>query len=331
MTNKTVAILGCNSFLGSWAVDGFLSRGYRVIGVMRSEKNKVYLPYVSNERYHNLSLDFGDINKNLNQICDFLDTHEPQIVINYVALAMVAPSWQSPSKYFQTNSASLSALVHHLSKSPYLEHFIQCSTPEVYGNVSGNFKETQVYIPSTPYGASKAAFDMYLNMMYEHFGFPVTMFRAANCYGSYQQPFRVIPKAMIMAKKGEKFPLEGGGQSKRYFIHISDVTDAVIKIAETEASNQIYHLSTDAYFSIKELVKLICKEMRYDFNDFITIVPDRVGKDNEYKINCDKAKLELEWKPQIDIKAGLSDTLRWVDRNWEVLKNEPLDYTFEGK
>ena len=48
---------------------------------------------------------------------------------------------------------------------------------------------------------------------YNHNGFPANIIRPSNCYGPTQL-LRIIPKAILYALNGKKFPLEGGGKAK---------------------------------------------------------------------------------------------------------------------
>ena len=47
-------------------------------------------------------------------------------------------------------------------EASYLERFIQIGTSEMYGSVDHATKEDEPIKPTSPYAASKAAFDMYL-------------------------------------------------------------------------------------------------------------------------------------------------------------------------
>ena len=67
------------------------------------------------------------------------------------------------------------------------------------------------------------------------------------------------PQVYIALKTGRKFYLEGGGISKRSFVYIDDVSDAIFKILKKGTISTTYHISDKKIISIKDLVKQICK------------------------------------------------------------------------
>ncbi len=61
---KTILIIGSNSFTGSHLVSHCLEKGYKVIGISRSEEySKVMLPYLHSEN-RNLNFSFFKLNVN---------------------------------------------------------------------------------------------------------------------------------------------------------------------------------------------------------------------------------------------------------------------------
>jgi dTDP-glucose 4,6-dehydratase len=56
------------------------------------------------------------------------------------------------------------------------------------------------------------------------------------------------------------------------------------------------------------------------------VVDDRPGKDEAYLLDSTKARSRLGWKPDVELEAGIEETIAWVKDNLEVLKQQPLDY-----
>jgi dTDP-glucose 4,6-dehydratase len=44
-------------------------------------------------------------------------------------------------------------------------------------------------------------------------------------------------------------------------------------------------------------------------------VPDRLGHDRRYAIDCSKIERELGWRPQVRFEQGLRDTIDWYRAN----------------
>ena len=320
-------VIGSNSFSGSQFIRFLLEKNHEVIGVSRSsEINTVYLPYISSKNKNLFNFIQIDINKQLDELVEIINNSKPEYIINFAAQGMVAQSWNTPEDWYQTNVVSQVKLHDRLRKLSFIKKYVHVTTPEVYGTSRGWLKENFNFSPSTPYAVSRAACDLHLMSFYKAYNFPVVFTRAANVYGPGQQLYRIIPRAMLYARLGKKIKLHGGGLSIRSFIHINDVASATLQIALKGIPGESYHISTNDTISIKELVENICEITNVSFNDLVEISEDRLGKDQAYLLNSEKVRTNLEWTDKIKLKEGLSETLFWIDKNIEVLKNLPSDY-----
>ena len=160
--------------------------------------------------------------------------------------------------WFETNLIAQIKLHDIIRNCRSIKKYIHFTTPEVYGNTSKKIKESFNFSPTTPYAVSRAACDMHLMSYYNAYNFPVIFTRAANVYGPGQQMFRIIPKTIYCALSNKKLNLHGGGLSRRSFIHIEDVSDAVYKICRNGRIGHSYHISTNETITIKALVKKLC-------------------------------------------------------------------------
>lgn len=323
---KPICVLGSNSFSGASFCKYLLENGFSVLAISRSEEPIVpLLPYKwlasSQLAFHKL-----DINHDLNEIEALLDKHKPEYIYNFAAQSMVAQSWEVPEDWFQTNAVSTIKLHNTLRQKDYLSRYIHVSTPEVYGSCSGSVIEHENYRPSTPYAVSRAATDMSLRTFFDVHQFPVVFTRAANVYGEGQQLYRIIPKTIMSILKGIKLPLHGGGYSLRSFIHINDVAEATHRIATQGNLGEIYHISSNAQVSIRQLVQLICQKLGADFEEVCDITEDRAGKDSAYLVNDSKLRESLGWRDEVTLEDGLNRTIQWVETNFEVLSRLPLVY-----
>jgi dTDP-glucose 4,6-dehydratase len=150
--------------------------------------------------------------------------------------------------------------------------------------------------------------------------------RAANVFGEYQSNYRILPKTFILGLTGGKLPLHGGGSSERSFIHIDDVSSAIIRIIEGGEVGSTYHISTERIITIKKLVKMCCSIMNLEFEDFCQITEDRAGKDAAYKLDVTHIRKKLSWRDEISLEDGLSRTYDWVSENLNEILKYPLNY-----
>ena len=132
--------------------------------------------------------------------------------------------------------------------------------------------------------------------------------------------------ASLFIKLGRKLQLHGGGHSERSFIAIDDVSDATMRIMESGIAGETYHISTTRIITIRNLVHMICDRLKVSFDDHVEIVGERLGKDAAYTLNSDKLRSQLGWRDRVTLEHGIDDTIAWVERWLEDLKQHPADY-----
>jgi len=325
---NTVLVLGANSFSGQDFVDLLLDDpDRRVIGVSRSpQRSALFLRYrtrddLSRYEYHQL-----DLNNDMEALLALLDAERPERIVNFAAQSEVAPSWEHPEHWFQTNTVALARLVNHLRRCDWLARYLHVSSPEVYGTCRGTVGEDAPLNPSTPYAASKAAADLLLATYRRQFGFPLLTVRATNVYGARQQLFKIIPRTAIYLKLGRTIELHGGGTAVKSYIHVRDVSRGELAILERGEPGGIYHLSPDAGTPVRDVVAMICAFTGQSFGASTRAVEERPGQDAAYVIDSSRARGELGWAPSIGLREGLSEVAEWVEAYWEEMSRLPLDY-----
>lgn len=325
---RKIVVLGANSFSGQDFVDLLLDDPrHQVIGISRSpERTGLFLRYKQRADLRAFRYVQIDLNRQMPQLLELLDAERPAWIVNFAAQSEVAPSWEHPEHWFQTNTVALAVLVNHLRKRDYLERYLHVSSPEVYGTCTGRVTESAPLNPSTPYAASKAAADLLLETYRRQFGFPLLTVRATNVYGARQQLFKIIPRSAIYIKLGNRIPLHGGGVAVKSYIHVRDVSRGELAILQRGQLGTIYHLSPHTGIMVRDVVQAIAQRMGKPLADVVTIVDERPGQDAAYVIDSTRARTELAWSPHVDMDAGISEVVRWVEANWEEIRGEPLDY-----
>lgn len=322
-----VAVIGSNAFSAASFVDHALARGAEVLGISRSaEPDPAFLPYRWSGRDGAFRFFAYDLNHHLDEIMALLDAERPAYVVNFAAQSMVGESWQHPEHWFQTNVVATVKLHDRLRRADYLKTYVHVTTPEVYGSTSGFIREDTPFNPSTPYAVSRAAADMSLRTFFDAYRFPVVFTRAANVYGPGQQLYRIIPRTILFIKLGRTLSLHGGGHSRRSFIHIADVSDATWRAMESGAHGETYHISTNEIVSIRTLVERICARMGVAFEDCVEVADDRLGKDAAYMLDSSKIRRDLGWEDCISLDQGIEECVDWVERHFDVLRRQPLNY-----
>lgn len=245
-------------------------------------------------------------------------------VVNFAALNVVAPSWEHPIDYFDVNVVAQIPVFEALAKVKP-KKYVHISTPEVYGTNWGEIKETTRHAPSTPYATSRAAAEMLLRNYVNRYGIPACVTRGSNIYGPGQQLYRLIPKLVHTILSGDKFELEGGGQSQRGFIYVDDCIKAIELVAKSGEPGEAYHIADNSLLWIREVVREVCQQMDVSFSDVVTESPERPGKDPSYFLSNGKIR-NLGWRAKVGFQEGVKRTIDWARKDWEKLKDQPTVY-----
>ena len=311
---QKIIVIGSNSFSAGSLIDLLLVKKFKVYGISRSKlNNKKFLRF--NHKNKNFTFKKLDLNKDHNKIITLIKKVKPAYIINFASQSMVGQSWDTASDWFYTNSFSTVKLYDSISKIKENIKLIHISTPEIYGNLKSVTSENHNYNPTTPYAVSRVTADQYLKILCDRKKIKYCSIRASNVYGQYQRLYRIIPKTIISILNKEKLKLDGGGHSKRNFIHIDDVSEATYKVIKNGKNGQIYHVSSNEIISIRNLVKFICLKMNYNFSKLVKISPERPGKDKFYILSNKKLKKDLKWNSKITLDEGINRCIDWIKKD----------------
>ena len=326
-SQEKFVVIGSNSFSGASFVDYLLRDGAAVIGTSRStEAHQAFLPYRWSGKDSAFRFEQCDLNHDLDKLMAVINAEKPQYVVNFAAQSMVGESWKNPDHWFMTNVVSAVRLHDRLRQCDFLRKYVHVTTPEVYGSTDGFIRENTPFNPSTPYAVSRAAGDMSLRTYFDTYKFPVVFTRAANVYGPGQQLYRIIPRTILFILLERKLQLHGGGLSRRAFIHMNDVSDATLRIARSAPAGETYHISTNEIVTVRDLVERICRKLGAKFDESVEVVGERMGKDAAYMLDSGKLRQSLGWKDSVTLDAGLDESIAWVKKHFDELKQLPFDY-----
>ena len=263
-------------------------------------------------------------------LLELLDRERPEIIVNYAAQGEGAVSWKHSWRFFETNCVGLSRLAEELSKRDWLERFIQIGTSEMYGAVNHAATEDEPIKPTSPYAASKVAFDMYLGSVNKFLKFPMNIIRPSNAYCPGQLLHRVVPKAIWAGLTGRKLPLHGGGKAEKSYIHARDLARAIHLVAEKAPLGTIYNAGPATPTSIREVVERCAKALGMPFEKLCQVTEDRLGQDSRYWLNSSAIRKDIGWQPEIGWDEGLAEMVAWGKKYLEQIRDWPTDYVLRG-
>lgn len=230
-------------------------------------------------------------------------------VVNFAAESHVDRSISTGDVFVDSNVHGAYNMMDAL-RDHDIKHFIQISTDEVYGSTqSGSFTEGDKLDPSSPYSASKASADMFVNALWETYGLPITVVRPTNIYGPRQHPEKLIPKFTLRALAGKALPIYGDGSNVRQWLYVDDFCDALLQILR-EADYKIYNIAGKEEKTNLEVTKQIL-DLVGESEDLIEFVEDRKGHDYRYSLDDRRVEKELGFSATTDFEDGLKETVNW--------------------
>jgi dTDP-glucose 4,6-dehydratase len=291
-------------------------------------------------------------------ICDealvlaLLRDHRIDTIVHFAAESHVDRSILGPDDFIRTNVVGTHCLLK-AAKACWLDRkgvpahrFHHVSTDEVYGSLGPQeaaFQESSPYAPNSPYSASKAASDHLVRAYHETYGLDTTVTNCSNNYGPYQFPEKLIPLCIVNILLGKPLPIYGDGLQVRDWLHVSDHCAAVELALTRGQAGEVYNIGGNAEFTNLAVVRSVCGMMDEVFaaqpslralfsaspvargqpaESLIEHVPDRPGHDRRYAINYAKARGDLGYGPNLDLRAGLRETVQWYVSNrswWQAL------------
>ena len=323
-----ILVLGSGSFAGQAVFSNLISKGFEVYGINRSQpRNKIFWESLSELNLESKKLWFTiNIEKEPEKMAQLINSINPTHIIDFMGQGMVAASWDDPMLWYETNISRKTYILEKIRKLKNLEKYVRAGTPEVFGSSLYKFNEESSFNPSTPYAVSHAAIDFHIRCLGKNYDFPYSIGRISNFYGEGQQLYRVIPKAILCFLNKKQFIVDGNGGSLRSFIYKKDFVDAIEKLLFNAKPVSEYNFSSNEEVSIIQLVKMICKETNVDFKSFVSFGPERPGKDHIYRLNCDKAMIDLNWSHKIDLNFGIKKVYKWISNNLDYLSSQSWNY-----
>ena len=321
-----ICVLGAGSTFAVNLAQHLVKRGETVLGISRSPmRGHAFTLGLEDEplfRYEQAHLV-----TEMARVLNALDTFQPDCIINFAALCEVGHSWYHALDYYETNLMSLVRLTDELGKRSWFKRFVQIGSSEVYGSVTAPVDESYPVTPSSPYAASKAAFDFHLRAIAKHQAFPAVIVMPSNGYCEGQTLNRIIPKTIIAALTGQKFQLQGGGVAKKSYLHGDDISRAIMLIAAEGKLGEVYNCGPESSISIRDLVSNVAEAMGKKLADVAEIAPERTGQDSQYLLDSTKIKA-LGWRKEIPLHEGVDRMITWVVNHPELLT---MDQTYSHR
>ena len=294
-------VTGGAGFIGSHLVDALLAQGDEVTVVDHLHRldNLAQAPAARLVR--------GDVT-DVPAMLEAFAAARPEVVYHLAAQIDVRRSVEDPSTDAHVNvGGTASVLTAALAAG--VRQVVLASTAGIYGNPQRvPTPETERVAPLSPYGASKAAAESYLDLWGRLHGLSTLSLRMSNVYGPRQNPHGeagVIAIFCGAAVEQRPVTIYGDGGQTRDFVFVGDVVEAFVRAGHSDANGQL-NVCTGSETSLARLVELLGLDG--------TMVPGRLGEIRRSCLDPGAAAERLGWAARTPLPEGLERTLASLRR-----------------
>lgn len=187
----------------------------------------------------------------------------------------------------------------------------------VYGpTISIPINEAHPTNPINAYGITKLAVEKYLFMYHHLYGLDYVVLRPSVLYGPGQNHTgRQGAVAVFLYRTAKSIPITiwGDGSATRDFFYISDLITA-LEAAATRPLRQyrVFNIGGNEEISINRLLEIVQEAVGK--KAVVEYRPARLFDAQRVVLDTELAARELDWRPQIPFRQGVSETWQWMLR-----------------
>lgn len=303
MKSKKVVITGGAGFIGANLAEELATNNSVIIIDDLSTGKKENLTDLSGKNVEFVEGGIGELSllERLFRNVDF--------VFHQAAISSVHKSIENP---LATNEVNITGTLNVLlaARDSGVKKVVYASSAAVYGDTPAlPQREEMMSNPQSPYAVTKLVGEYYCQAFQAVYGLPTVSLRYFNAYGPKQDPnseySAVIPR-FIKSLSEEKPPIVfGDGEQTRDFVFVSDVVQANILAAESDAHG-VFNVGQGQSIAIKKLAELISRIMKKDPG--VIYKEARVGDIRHSLADISKAGL-FGYRPRYDLEQGLRETI----------------------
>jgi UDP-glucose 4-epimerase len=311
LSDSHILITGGAGFIGSHCVDALLACGARVTVVDDLSSGRAERVPAGVEL---IELDIRDDAA----VLAALTRVRPDGVLHLAAQVSVPRSLAEPAADAAINVLG-TANVLTAAIATGVRAFVNTSSGgAVYGDGPVPADESAPIAPLSPYGASKAAAERYVDWAADTQGIAASSLRLANVYGPRQDDqgeAGVVAIFVTRALAGHTLELHGDGEQTRDFVHVSDVVRAQLAALQSEARGA-FNVGTGAATSIRALAEAVRAAAGADADaEALRFGPARDGDVRHSRLVCDQLSERLGLVAEVSLVDGVRDTVDY----WRAL------------
>tara|TARA_A100001515_G_scaffold132537_2_gene121083 strand:+ start:5155 stop:6132 length:978 start_codon:yes stop_codon:yes gene_type:complete len=314
-------VTGTTGFAGPHLVKLLLKEGHEVHGIVRTANGRetdlldiLSTKELESVKFHYIDLkDYGSLQKVLLQKFDG--------VFHLAAQSHPPTSFSDPILTWNENVTASMNLITLLEGQDTKLMF--CSTSEVYGDTCKDVGKLNVdsrVLPSNPYGASKAAIDLYLqerfinkkNKGYITRAFSHTGPRRGKIFSISSDAYQIAKMELGLQEKILKI---GNLKTERVVIDVRDCVNAYYLLMISENSDgKVYNVCGEEVHQMQYYTDCLINSSKFDYKEVKQQIYKPYYRDIDIQIqigDITDLKTDTNWQPTISLEKTMDDLLNY--------------------
>jgi len=319
---KKVLITGHTGFKGSWLSQVLIQFEAELIGFSLEPNVDDNPLYFSLDLSSNIIESFGDI-RSEELIHNVISKYKPEIIFHLAAQPLVRESYYNPVLTFETNVMGTVNLLEAVRKNTCVKSCVCITTDKVYKNKEWHwgYRENDTLGGHDPYSNSKACCELVIESYRNSFFLNnsdqlIASVRAGNVIGGGDfSKDRLLPDIMNSIFLNKKLEIRSP-KAIRPWQHVLDPLNGYLILANKLFSGESKYCDAwnfgpnpEGFAQVDEMIKLI-NNIHFEDID-IDLVDADLHETSTLKLDISKAKQELSWDPNWDLKNTIEKVYEW--------------------
>lgn len=315
-----IMVTGAGGMVGSHMIESLHAKGENVIGT-----------------YYKPTIDINELSKEIKMIeCDvryassiekIIMEYMPEQIYHLAAQSYPTVSWERPYETIEINVNGTIAVfeaiktvrkLRAVSYNPMV--VVACSSAE-YGDTLNLLGESEIYVKETaelkplhPYGVSKVGQDLISFQYFMNDHIRCVRARIFNSTGTRKvnDVTSDFTYRAIESERSGVYELRVGNlETRRAIMDQRDLIHALILLAEKGTPGEVYNISSEHIYQIKDIVTMIEKQINHKFKIKVDSTLIRPTDEKIIVGDITKIKHDTGWKQEIPMEQTIADMLEY--------------------
>ena len=297
-----VLVTGGAGFIGSHLVDTLIADGHSVaaVDVLATGKRENVNPQAT----------LYEIDIRSPALAAAFEAARPEVVFHVAAHASVSESVRDPMHDAEVNVLGTLNILQQCAAYGVGRFVFSSTGGALYGEPERlPADEEHPVSPLSPYGASKAAAEAYVQTHCALSGIRYTILRYGNVYGPRQDPFGEAGVVAIFANammRGQPPTIFGDGSHERDYVYVNDVVRANV-LALAQAEDGVYNIGTGEGTTVAQVFDALAGAT--DYGGDPEHAAERPGDVHRIYLDVRRAERGLGWRASVSLEEGIRCTV----------------------